>query len=218
MFDKNCERELEKTNIYTIKIISDSYIHYITPYWIIVNYLQYSRSYIARIRNDLFRYLQKENDSIYLHKGLTLKKKMLEKWLLLKRFNSDMRPSQNIFFEMHSIPKMSIIEGSRFRSKYNTIQDQVKEVSEKSIEDVSRSFQDLIDIFQQTGNDSVIKSNMIIQKRVIWLTILSLIASLYGANKDWAHNLMIKLYTQLKVVFINFRNCLGTQFAHIFLW
>ena len=195
LFDKSCEHDLENTNFFTIANISGPYIEYFSSYVIIISYVESLKKEIVKIRYNVFKYLSNKNDTLYLEKANKLKNSMYKNWVTLKRFNTDFKPDYvQTTLWMYKIEKLLTIKNSRRKNHYTTIEELISEWPVKILNDITLTFSDINEIFKQISADDVTRSNIMIQRRIIWLAIFSIISTFYGANKDACNERIMKFF------------------------
>lgn len=194
---KTSDSEKQKDPFSSVEYLSETYLSAISPFWTLLSVTNLYKSHYVKIRRKMYSYLSKGKDSIFLKKAINLKRKInFISWQLeriCKDFSSKIYESH---LEYHGISNLKNnsqrenVESTEFRKD---LINSTKHATNELID----SFKDISTTFEKINSDNLVKTNMKLQRLLLFIAVLSILLTIYSANSEWFNDIFIKLIAKL---------------------
>lgn len=178
-----------QSQINSIWYQSDLFIQSIMPIWFVINVNWFSQSKIINYNRDIFNYIIKNNDNLFLTKAISISQKLLNDIYVFKRIKKDYFTDSFKYFMYQNLPFKLL--NDLFKTKFE------EDIEQRMLEttlDIESEYKLLEDQFKQISNEKVISSNTRISK---WVLIFSFVGIVYAPNFSYFNNLIKTFFSNL---------------------
>ena len=159
------------------------------PIWFVINVNWFSQSKIINYNRDIFNYIIKNNDNLFLTKAISISQKLLNDIYVFKRIKKDYFADSFKYFMYQNLPFKLL--NDLFKTKFE------EDIEQRMLEttlDIESEYKLLEDQFKQISNEKVISSNTRISK---WVLIFSFVGIVYAPNFSYFNNLIKTFFSNL---------------------